>query len=118
MCSNVEGCINYHEHCTALYSNDQACDRLKNWCYESNDLLYKECMVNSRKMSLCKLVLQTDYNIVKLEEEEDKIQNSDEHVYNPNTVTEVLHAFIQFYGVNASSASHFLSHTSFPIIVY
>jgi len=116
MCSNVQGCINYHEYCTVLYSSDQACDRLQNWCHESNDLLYKECMVNSRKTSLCELVLQTDYNIVKLED--DKVQTPNEHVYNPNTVTEVLHAFIRFCGVNASSASHFLSHTSFPIIVY
>jgi len=80
MCSNVQGCINYHEYCTVLHSSDQACDRLQNWCHDSNDLLYKECMVNSRKMSLCKLALQTDYNVVKLEEE-DKIQTPDEHVY-------------------------------------
>jgi hypothetical protein len=99
-----------------MYSSDKACDRLKNWCQDSNDVPYKECMVNSKKMSLCKHVLQTDSNIVKLEE--DKVQTPDEHVYNPNTVTEVLYALIRSHGVNASSASHFLSHTSFPIIVY
>jgi hypothetical protein len=70
-------------------------------------------MVNGKKKSPCKLVLQTDQNVVKSEEE---VQTQYEHVYNPNA--EVLHVFIQSLDANASSVSHFLSHTSFPIIVY